>query len=188
LRASLYLCSPAHGLYTGVMPADDIRIHPLQSADAARYNAFFGEGARAHPETLRITPGDISATPFSTAETDHAVTLAAVDSSGRWLGAVSVEREPGREKRRHVAWLLRMYVPQASAGRGIGRILLRAGIERARGMPGIAKLNLTVAASNERAIRLYESEGFREFSREADAFRNGTQSVEELSMSRVLER
>jgi len=78
---------------------------------------------------------------------------------------------------------VRMYVSRAAAGQGIGRSLLRAGIERARRMPGIAKLNLTVAASNERAIKLYESEGFRVFSRETDAFRNGTQSVEELSMS-----
>jgi len=170
------------------MPANNIQLQVLQPPDAARYNAFFCEGARAHPDTLRIAPGDIATTPFVTAETVNAITLAAVDSNGQWLGVVSVERELGREKRRHVAWLVRMYVPQASAGQGIGRILLRAGIERARRMPGIAKLNLTVAAPNERAIRLYESEGFTEFSREADAFRHGAQSVEELSMSRVLER
>ena len=136
--------------------------------------------------SLRITPGDIGARPFTTAETEDAVSLVAQDAGGEWLGVVSVEREPGREKRRHVAWLVRMYVSQSAAGKGIGRALLRAGIQRARRMPGIAKLNLTVAASNERAVRLYESEGFRTFSRETDAFRNGTQSVEELTMSLAL--
>jgi ribosomal protein S18 acetylase RimI-like enzyme len=99
---------------------------------------------------------------------------------------VAVERELGREKRRHVAWLVRMYVAPHATGQGIGRELLRAGIQRARRMPGIAKLNLTVAASNERAVRLYESEGFRVFSRETDAFRNGTLSVDELTMSLAL--
>jgi len=170
------------------MAANNIPLQVLQLGDAAHYNAFFAEGARAHPETLRITPGDMAAAPFVTAETDNAVTLAALDSNGQWLGVVSVERELGREKRRHVAWLVRMYVPQAAAGQGIGRTLLRAGIERARRMPGVAKLNLTVAASNTRALKLYESEGFGIFSRETDAFRNGAQSVEELSMSRALER
>jgi ribosomal protein S18 acetylase RimI-like enzyme len=111
------------------------------------------------------------------------VTFSALDSDGQWLGVVSVEREMGREKRRHIAWLVRMYVTQAAAGKGIGRALLLAGIEGARHMPGIAKLNLTVAASNARAIALYESAGFRVFSREADAFRNGAQGNEELSMT-----
>jgi GNAT superfamily N-acetyltransferase len=141
---------------------------------------------RSHPETLRIAPGDMLARPFATAETEDAVTLVALDGAGEWLGVVAVERELGREKRRHVAWLVRMYVVQSASGNGVGRALLRAGIQRARRMPGIAKLNLTVAASNERAARLYESEGFRVFSRESDAFRNGTQSVEELTMSLAL--
>ena len=162
------------------------KLRALTGYDATAYNTFFAAGARAHPETLRITPGDIGARPFTTAETEDAVSLVAQDAGGEWLGVVSVEREPGREKRRHVAWLVRMYVSQSAAGKGIGRALLRAGIQRARRMPGIAKLNLTVAASNERAVRLYESEGFRTFSRETDAFRNGTQSVEELTMSLAL--
>jgi len=164
----------------------DCKLRALTGYEASAYNTFFADGAKAHPETLRITPGDMSAKPFATAETEDAVTLVAQDASGQWLGVVSVERELGREKRRHVAWLVRMYVSQSTSGKGIGRELLRAGIQRARRMPGIAKLNLTVAASNARAVKLYESEGFRTFSRETDAFRNGTQSLEELTMTLAL--
>jgi ribosomal protein S18 acetylase RimI-like enzyme len=164
----------------------DCKLRALTGYEATAYNAFFAAGAKAHPETLRITPADMLAKPFATAETEDAVTLVALDANGEWLGVVSVERELGREKRRHVAWLVRMYVSQATAGKGVGRALLRAGIQRARRMPGIAKLNLTVAASNERAVKLYESEGFRVFSRETDAFRNGIQPVEELTMSLAL--
>jgi ribosomal protein S18 acetylase RimI-like enzyme len=163
-----------------------IRLRALTGYEATAYNSFFAEGARTHPTTLRITPADMAARPFSTAETEDAVSLVALGVEGEWLGVVAVERELGREKRRHVAWLVRMYVAPHAAGKGVGRELLRAGIQRARRMPGIAKLNLTVAASNDRAVKLYESEGFRVFSRETDAFRNGTQSVEELSMSLAL--
>jgi ribosomal protein S18 acetylase RimI-like enzyme len=164
----------------------EYRLRALTGYEATAYNTFFADGARAHPDTLRITPADMAAKPFATAETEDAITLVAHESQGAWLGVVSVERELGREKRRHVAWLVRMYVPRNAGGRGIGRALLRAGIQRARRMPGIAKLNLTVAASNDRAVKLYESEGFRVFSRETDAFRNGSQPVEELTMSLAL--
>jgi ribosomal protein S18 acetylase RimI-like enzyme len=164
----------------------EYKLRALTGYEAASYNEFFAQAARAHPETLRITPGDVALQPFSTAETADAVTLVAIAPDGEWLGVVSVEREMGREKRRHIAWLVRMYVSPGAAGKGIGRELLRAGIQRARRMPGIAKLNLTVAADNIRAVGLYQSEGFREFSRETDAFRNGIQSVEELSMSLAL--
>lgn len=65
---------------------------------------------------------------------------------------------------------------------GVGRALLRAAVDRARAMPGVTKVNLTVAAHNERAIRLYSSEGFHVFSREENAFID-SQPRAELSLS-----
>jgi ribosomal protein S18 acetylase RimI-like enzyme len=74
-----------------------------------------------------------------------------------------------------------MYV--AAPGRGIGRGLLERLKERAAGMVGVTKLNLTVAEHNLAAVGLYRSLGFVEFSREADAFFAGERYVTELSMS-----
>ena len=167
--------------------ASAIRIRRLEAADAAAYNAFFTDGTRAHPDSLRITGGDIAASPFSTEPTPEATTFAAIaKDADAWLGVVSVERERGREKRRHIAWLVRMYVAGSSAGQGVGRALLRAAVARARELPGVSKVNLTVAASNDRAIQLYQAEGFRTFSREPDAFRNDRHPVDELTMSLTL--
>jgi RimJ/RimL family protein N-acetyltransferase len=154
------------------MPSDRWSVAPLSEGDAATYNEFFRQGAVAHPDTLRISPADIVAAPFRTVHPMGGVTLAARDDTGAWLGVVTLERESGREKRRHIAWVLRMYVPAESGGRGIGRALLRAAVAAARELPGVSKVNLTVAAHNLHAVRLYESEGFRSFSREADAFRD----------------
>ena len=75
-----------------------------------------------------------------------------------------------------------MYVPTEGAGRGVGRALLRLAITRARTLPGVSKLNLTVAAHNARAVALYESEGFVSFAREVDAFRDVVPRTE-LTMS-----
>lgn len=160
-------------------------IDALAPSDAPAYNELFRRGTLDHPGTLRISPADIAAAPFTLLHPAGGATLVARDEGGSWLGVVTVEREAGREKRRHIAWVLRMYVPSSCAGRGVGRALLRAAVLSARQLPGVAKLNLTVAAHNTRAVGLYESEGFRTFSREPDAFRD-TEPRTELTMALTL--
>ena len=54
-----------------------------------------------------------------------------------------------------------MYVAPEYAGRGVGQKLLTACIERAREIPGLEQLQLTVTDSNARAKSLYEKAGFR---------------------------
>lgn len=164
---------------------DDISLLALGAADQQAYNAFFRQGAVEHPDTLRISPADIAGAPFKTEHGGEGTTFAAVQQDGRWLGVVTLEREQGREKRRHIAWVLRMYVAQSGAGAGVGRKLLRAALERARTLPGVAKVNLTVAAHNARAVGLYESEGFRVIAREEDAFRDPVPRTE-LTMTLAL--
>ena len=160
------------------MAANQVSLRALDANDAPAYNEFFRQGVLAHPDTLRISPGDIAAAPFKTAHGSEGTTFVAEDERGGWQGVVTLEREQGREKRRHIAWVLRMYVAAGHAGAGVGRRLLRAAIARARELPGVAKVNLTVAAENTRAVGLYESEGFRIIAREEDAFRDPTPRTE----------
>jgi GNAT superfamily N-acetyltransferase len=162
-----------------------VTIRSLSEAEAPAYNDFFRDGAARHPDTLRISPADVHASPFGARDGADGSTLLATDASRKWLGVVTVERELGREKRRHIAWILRMYVAEAASGKGVGRKLLMAAIERARQITFISKVNLTVAEHNARAVRLYESAGFRAFSREVDAFRDPEPRTE-LTMSRPL--
>jgi GNAT superfamily N-acetyltransferase len=162
---------------------DTLTLRTLGPEDAAEYNRFFRAGVLAHPDTLRISATDIDRAPFTTDHGGESSTFLAYDSAnGAWLGVGTVEREAGREKRRHIAWILRMYVASPAAGRGIGRALLRAAIARARTWEGVAKVNLTVAAHNAAALGLYQSEGFQIFSEEIDAFRDPTPRTE-LSLS-----
>jgi ribosomal protein S18 acetylase RimI-like enzyme len=165
-------------------PNQAVTLRALTEDDHARYNDFLRQGVLAHPDTLRISPADIAAAPFKTAHGDDGSTFAA-ERAGQWLGVVTLEREQGREKRRHIAWVFRMYVAASAAGAGVGRTLLGAALARARELPGVAKVNLTVAADNVRAVHLYESEGFLTFAREEDAFRDPTPRVE-LSMTLTL--
>ncbi len=87
-------------------------------------------------------------------------------------GIVSFERDgKTREKQRHKATLFRMYISPDFRGYGISRKLIEELLERARLLPYIEQINLTVVTDNLRAKKLYESYGFKVFSTELNAFK-----------------
>ncbi len=82
------------------------------------------------------------------------------------------------------AELQRLYVETELHGRGIGRALLAAALAHPR-LVGAPRVHLQVWERNERAVRLYESAGFRRAG--TTSFRIGSgEVVEDLVM--VLER
>ncbi|HWP18736.1 MAG TPA: GNAT family N-acetyltransferase [Burkholderiaceae bacterium] len=86
---------------------------------------------------------------------------------GAWLGdelagSVACDREL-RPKIRHRAQIVGMYVRERYTRRGVGRLLLAACIEQARQAAGLEMLTLSVTASNERALLMYERAGFRTY-------------------------
>src|SRR5262245_24537075 len=75
------------------------------------------------------------------------------------VGVVGIGREQKR-KASHRAHVWGMYVTPAHRRSGIARALMDAAIGFARGLPGVGEVDLSVAASGEAAVRLYESLGF----------------------------
>jgi RimJ/RimL family protein N-acetyltransferase len=89
------------------------------------------------------------------------------------VGLVALGRENMR-KLAHKALIWGMYVKPEARGKGIARALLQEALSLARSVPEVRQVNLCVNASNEVAIRLYESAGFEAFGREPGAmFING---------------
>ncbi|MBR0205207.1 MAG: GNAT family N-acetyltransferase [Clostridia bacterium] len=66
---------------------------------------------------------------------------------------------------------------------GIGRALTKACIELAK-EAGYLQLELEAVAANERALALYESEGFREYGRNPKGFRSRLTGWQELVLMR----
>ena len=163
----------------------DYQLIDLINTDKAPYQAFLITGLRDHADAFRLSVSDEAGASFPTKSTADSFTIAAIDTAtGRWLGVVSFARDGDtREKLRHKGLLFRMYVSADSAGKGIGRALIQAVIDRARVLPNTEQINLTVVASNERAIRLYASFGFVPFSREERAIKYNGQYFDELTMA-----
>lgn len=88
------------------------------------------------------------------------------------MGTVGFKRET-IVKINHRGLIFRMYVSTEAKGLGLGRKLLQAAIQRAKEATGLRQIILTVLANNQRAKKLYLSEGFEIYSFEKQAVRMG---------------
>ena len=151
-----------------VEPADAgaVHIRPLVAADAVAYKALRDEALRTAPTAFTSdyessVGRDASeyVARFGVLESGQFF-LGAFDTAGQLLGCLGCEREQ-RTKQRHCAVVVGMMVSPAAQRQGIGRTLVEACVQAASQVPGLTQLVLTVTASNQHVVRLYEQAGFR---------------------------
>ncbi|HQT25593.1 MAG TPA: GNAT family N-acetyltransferase [Burkholderiales bacterium] len=158
-------------------------IRELVQADAPAYRELMLLGLEQHAESFRISLRDEGEPMIPFVRTrEGAFTLGAWLTGDTLAGTVSFERDM-REKFRHKGLLYRMYVRDDASGMGIGNMLIRETIARARKMEGLERINLTVIASNSRAKRLYASGGFVSFSLERKGLKMGESYYDEEQMT-----
>ncbi len=149
-------------------------------------------------EALRLSPTAFGSSYEDELARDPAVTLERISPTensrvfgafraDRLVGTVGLRRQTGR-KDRHKAFVWGVYVTPAERGLGIARRLMSVVIEQARGLAGLARVNIAVNAANEPARSLYESLGFEAYGLEPDALRVDGASIEELWMTLALDR
>ena len=173
--------------------ATALTIRPMLEPDLLAYKALRDAMLAGHPEAFtsdfeteslrdlasyrnRLAGGSNGGTLF---------TLLALDD-GHVIGALTCEREP-RRKVQHIAHLVGMMVADSHRGRGIGRSLLAAAVQRLRATAGLAQVTLSVTAGNRAAIGLYQSVGFTRYGRLPDAIRlpDGRQLDKDLMLLRL---
>ena len=136
----------------------------------------FGEA----PEEHRALPVETAAARLGTASPDNFVLGAFID--GQLVGTAGFFRNQTL-KRKHKGRVWGMYVADSVRGRGIGRELLLALLERARAISDLEQVLLSVAVSQTAAKQLYASLGFETYGRERSALRVGQESIDEDYMS-----
>jgi RimJ/RimL family protein N-acetyltransferase len=149
-------------------------IRRLTTGDAAEHRALRLRSFRDHPEAFTTSYEELERQSLAETEkrmaSPHVKFWGAFDE-GRLVGQVGLERET-REKCRHKAKLVGMYVQPESAGRGIGRALVDAVLADARA-DALELIVLTVTDGNASAAQLYERCGFRSFGVEPNAIKVG---------------
>ena len=158
-----------------------IAVRTLQPDDNDRYRALWLLGITEHQACFRTAPEDDLPAGIPTQFTADSFTLGAF-SGDEMVGIVSCERERGA-KLLHKALVSRMFVHPDFAGKGVGSALLRHLMTSAADIAGLRYLYLTVLASNERAIKLYQSFNFVMFAHESGSVKIDGRYVDELKMA-----
>lgn len=143
-----------------------IAIRALTPTDADAYRALRLRGLAEHPDAFTSDYAQEAVRPPSAlanrlappADAPHDCVLGAFDGA-TLVGVVGFEVAP-RKKIAHKGHVFGMFVPRERTGAGIGRALVAALVTRARAIDGLAKIDLTVTASNAAAKALYEHAGF----------------------------
>lgn len=121
----------------------------------ALFNAAFAD----HPTPLQLSPAFIDQGLNDPDFVDADTIVVEEEGSGELVGfcATDVQRRDGVPGTSAELWSIG--VRPDRQGQGLGRQLVRAGVERVRSL-GIAEAHLSVNARNAGALGLYEDEGF----------------------------
>jgi RimJ/RimL family protein N-acetyltransferase len=143
-----------------------LRAHPESFGQS--YEEALAKGATQHDTMLqgaRAAEGDFLLGAYASAS---GASANAASANAPLIGVVGLLRNQ-RDKERHKAAVIGMYVAPEAAGRGVGRALLNELLARAARVEGLKQIQLMVGSHNEAARKLYESLGFRKYGCEIDA-------------------
>lgn len=154
----------------------------LSGGDAAALQALRLRALRESPEAFGSSyaeevdrPLDVVVERLGWDGPGKGASFGAFGEDGRLLGMGTLRREP-QLRARHRAGIYGMYVAPEARGQGQGRALLQAMLDHARGMEGVARLELGVTTTNTAARALYLSFGFVPYGVQPDAYRSGGRS------------
>ncbi len=163
-----------------------MNIRRLTENDAQALYCFRLHALEVEPKSFRESHEELRKVAVATyAERlgtggDDNFVLGAFEGS-EMIGMVGFYRELPL-KCRHKGWIWGMFVDRSQRGKGIGRALLTAALERARKVPGLAQVRLTVSTTQDAARKLYVSCGFRVFGVEQQAMCVNGEFVDEEQM------
>lgn len=145
-----------------------INIRRLCSDDAQKFKALRLEGLKAHPEAFGASfEEEVSQSLEQTIVRLNGTTvLGGFDAEGALKGIVGLYQGTA-PKLKHTVTIWGMYVSPDSRGMGLAKDLLKMAVAEAR--TDCQSIRLSVATSNDAAIRLYEHVGFKTWATDAKA-------------------
>ena len=162
-----------------------IQIRRLTTSDAAHYREIRLEALQKNPEAFGSTFEKEGAQPLSWFEAalDRAAIFGAfLNGTLAGIAAYGVHEST---KQAHKALLWSMYVRATARNAGLGKSLVTAVLDHARGR--VEQVQLTVVSENESARRLYAALGFVEYGYEKRALRQDGRYYDEVLMVKFLD-
>ena len=170
-----------------------MEIRQFRPNEINTYQALRLEALETNPEAFLTTASDFRNMPPSELaarlkrnyeSADEAMFGAFVD--GKAVGMTGIIRAR-KEKVRHIAGVVSVYVSPDYRGMKIGLRLLESAIEFGRNINGVEQLRLGVVTENLSAIRLYEHLGFESYGVEPRALKVGDRYWDEELMMLIFD-
>ena len=163
------------------MSPSSIQIRQLIRTEAESFRELRLEGLRLNPEAFGSTYDFEKDQPLEryTGWLTNSAVFGAFQNS-QLIGTASFTQLSGL-KDSHKGLLRAMYVRPAARRSGAGRQLVQAIIELAR--QKVEQVQLSVVSTNQPALRLYQSLGFRQYGLEKNALKHNNQYSDEILMS-----
>ncbi|MGY0193861.1 GNAT family N-acetyltransferase [Leptothrix sp. BB-4] len=162
-------------------------VRQLTEADAADYRALMLDAYQLEPDAFTSTVEERQSLPLSWWQArignkpDASEWVFGACCEGVLVGLAGLSRGQ-RERTSHKGTLFGMYVAPGHRNRGLARLLVQAVLAKARDVPGLVLVQLTVTEGNQPATKLYESCGFISFGVEPLANRIGAAFVSKRHM------
>ena len=159
-----------------------MEIRFLNVEDAVEWSRLRAEALERDPEAFsssseehaRLSLDEVKKRLSSTGDSF----VAGAFEDGRLVGIAGFHREIG-PKVRHKGRVWGVYVTASKRGKGLGRDLMRAILERAAKIKGLEQILLSVTATQAPALGLYHYLGFETFGREPRALKVGDRVIDE---------
>jgi ribosomal protein S18 acetylase RimI-like enzyme len=169
-----------------VAKESSIEIRILTANDANAYWKIRLEALECDPEAFGASAEEHRALTVE----DVAARLVPADPVNNFVvGAFDGERLMGtagfyrdKVKERHKGHVWGVYVTQEARGKGVGREVMRAVLQRAVRLEGIEQIMLAVGTARDAASKLYRSLGFESYGCERRALKIGDHYIDEEYM------
>jgi len=162
-----------------------LQIRRLETPDAILFRDIRLEALQKNPEAFGSAFERENVQPLSWFE----ARLAAADIFGAFLDGTLVGMAgysaQENSKQAHKGLLWTMYVRATARNSGLGRKLVAAVLDHARGR--VEMVQLSVVSENEAARRLYRAMGFVEFGYEKNALKHDGRYYDEVHMVNFLD-
>jgi len=164
----------------------DVAIRRLEPGEQGLYRAMRLQALQRNPRVFGSTYAESVAQPVLPFETFIATDDAENPMFGAFtrgeLGGIGGLHRETRERSRHRAELVHMYVAPWLQGQGVGAQLVATAVRYGLDCIGLRQIVLGVIVENEPAVRLYRRAGFREYGRLEHFFASEAGIAEKLFM------